>query len=521
VSLPSTLLELTGITKRFGDLTANDSVDLSVAAGEVVAMLGENGAGKSTLMKVVYGLVRADAGTIAMEGRPLDIGSPRDAMAAGIGMVTQEFSLVETMTVTENVALSSVGLGRVDIRAARERVLTAMEKVGVAIEPDRLVSTLSIGERQRVEIVKALFHDCRVLILDEPTAVLTPQDVRALFATVARLRASGLGVLFVSHKLREVAEISDRVVVLRRGRLVGSRATASVGTSELAALMMGIAADPVAAPNTPADTATAVGLPVAPPAPEGSTTGSGRPVLAMADLTLERGGRPVLDAITLSVAPGEILGLAGISGNGQTELMHVLCGTTAATSGRVEVDGVDVTGATVAARLGAGLGRLTEDRRGSVVPQLSVEQNLVLEDLGSYRRRGLLDRAAIRAHAQAMIERFDIRASPGDPVATLSGGNMQKVLLARALSRRPRVLVAAQPTRGLDIGAYGYVHTQLRELREAGAGVLLISEDLDELHSLCDRIAVLFRGRVVGTLTADEATSERLGVMMTGEAVTV
>jgi general nucleoside transport system ATP-binding protein len=521
VSLPSTLLELTGITKRFGDLTANDSVDLSVAAGEVVAMLGENGAGKSTLMKVVYGLVRADAGTIAMEGRPLDIGSPRDAMAAGIGMVTQEFSLVETMTVTENVALSSVGLGRVDIRAARERVLTAMEKVGVAIEPDRLVSTLSIGERQRVEIVKALFHDCRVLILDEPTAVLTPQDVRALFATVARLRASGLGVLFVSHKLREVAEISDRVVVLRRGRLVGSRATASVGTSELAALMMGIAADPVAAPNTPADTATAVGLPVAPPAPEGSTTGSGRPVLAMADLTLERGGRPVLDAITLSVAPGEILGLAGISGNGQTELMHVLCGTTAATSGRVEVDGVDVTGATVAARLEAGLGRLTEDRRGSVVPQLSVEQNLVLEDLGSYRRRGLLDRAAIRAHAQAMIERFDIRASPGDPVATLSGGNMQKVLLARALSRRPRVLVAAQPTRGLDIGAYGYVHTQLRELREAGAGVLLISEDLDELHSLCDRIAVLFRGRVVGTLAADEATSERLGVMMTGEAVTV
>jgi general nucleoside transport system ATP-binding protein len=521
VSLPSTLLELTGITKRFGDLTANDSVDLSVAAGEVVAMLGENGAGKSTLMKVVYGLVRADAGTIAMEGRPLEIGSPRDAMAAGIGMVTQEFSLVETMTVTENVALSSVGLGRVDIRAARERVLTAMEKVGVAIEPDRLVSTLSIGERQRVEIVKALFHDCRVLILDEPTAVLTPQDVRALFATVARLRASGLGVLFVSHKLREVAEISDRVVVLRRGRLVGSRATASVGTSELAALMMGIAADPVAAPNTPADTATAVGLPVAPPAPEGSTTGSGRPVLAMADLTLERGGRPVLDAITLSVAPGEILGLAGISGNGQTELMHVLCGTTAATSGRVEVDGVDVTGATVAARLGAGLGRLTEDRRGSVVPQLSVEQNLVLEDLGSYRRRGLLDRAAIRAHAQAMIERFDIRASPGDPVATLSGGNMQKVLLARALSRRPRVLVAAQPTRGLDIGAYGYVHTQLRELREAGAGVLLISEDLDELHSLCDRIAVLFRGRVVGTLAADEATSERLGVMMTGEAVTV
>ena len=219
----SPLLELAGITKRYGDLLAVDTVSLTVAPGEVVAMLGENGAGKSTLMKVVYGLVRPDAGTIAVDGRPVDIASPRDAMAAGIGMVTQEFSLVETMTVAENVALSSVGLGRVDVRRNRQRVMDAMERLGVHIEPDRLVSTLSIGERQRVEIVKALFHDCRVLILDEPTAVLTPQDVRALFATVERLRAAGLGVLFVSHKLREVAEISDRVVVLRRGRLVGER----------------------------------------------------------------------------------------------------------------------------------------------------------------------------------------------------------------------------------------------------------------------------------------------------------
>ncbi len=454
-----------------------------------------------------------------MDGRPLDISSPRDAMAAGIGMVTQEFSLVETMTVTENVALSSVGLGRVDVRAARQRVVDAMERVGVHIEPERLVSTLSIGERQRVEIVKALFHECRVLILDEPTAVLTPQDVRALFETVQRLRRTGLGVLFVSHKLREVAEISDRVVVLRRGRLVGERATAEVTTNELASLMMGGAA-PVE------DVAAAVGLPVepeeAPVAPQDRAgTAERRPVLSLTDVTLERGGRPALDHLTLEVMPGEIVGLAGISGNGQTELMNVLGGSELPTSGRIEVDGTDVTRLDVRGRLDAGLGRLTEDRRGSVVPQLSVEHNLVLEDLRSFTRRGMLDKAAIRAHAEELIRQFDIRATPTDPVSSLSGGNMQKVLLARALARRPKVLVAAQPTRGLDVGAYHYVHEQLHELRDAGAGVLVISEDLDELRSLCDRILVLFRGAITGGLPVAEATSERLGAMMTGESVAV
>ncbi|HEX5769935.1 MAG TPA: ATP-binding cassette domain-containing protein, partial [Nocardioidaceae bacterium] len=336
------LLRLEGITKRFGDLVANDSVSLSVAPGEVVAMLGENGAGKSTLMKVVYGLVRPDEGSVTMQGRALDIRSPRDAMAAGIGMVTQEFSLVETMTVTENVALSSVGLGRVDVRAARRRVLEAMDHVGVHIEPERLVSTLSIGERQRVEIVKALFHECRVLILDEPTAVLTPQDVRALFATIERLRTSGMGVLFVSHKLREVAEISDRVVVLRRGSMVGERVTKEVSSNELAGLMMGIAAAP------DEETKAAVGLAEAAErsrqASQPSSTAGRTPVLELAEVTLEGRGRPRLDRISLQVMPGEIVGLAGISGNGQTELMDVLVGTTAPSSGRVAVDGTDVTG---------------------------------------------------------------------------------------------------------------------------------------------------------------------------------
>ncbi len=513
--MPETLLELKAITKRFGDLVANEEISLEVAPGEVLAMLGENGAGKSTLMKVIYGLLRPDSGRLVMDGQDLEIASPRDAMRAGIGMVTQEFSLVETMTVAENVALSGIGWGRVDVRETQTRVLAAMERIGVHIEPARLVSSLSIGERQRVEIIKALFHDCRVLILDEPTAVLTPQDIRALFTTVQRLRAEGLGVLFVSHKLKEVAEISDRVVVLRRGRLVAQRRTSEVGPEELAGLMMGVAQDPLA----DTEVAAAVGV-----TPQRSTTrsasqtpGAGSPVLEVRGLVVPRDGRDVVDEMDLTVHRGEILGVAGISGNGQTELVEALCGTRPARAGTLHVDGVDITAAGVADRLAAGLGRLTEDRRGSCVAQLSVEQNLVLEDLDDYTRRGSLDRRAVRAHALAMIEQFEIRAEATTPVGTLSGGNIQKVLLARALHRRPRILLAAQPTRGLDIGTYRYVHQQLDELRAEGAGVLLVSEDLDELRTLADRIVVVLRGRIVGELPAAEATNERLGALMTGQ----
>jgi ABC-type uncharacterized transport system ATPase subunit len=512
---PGPLHELSGITKRYGDLVANDDVSLTVAPGEVVAMLGENGAGKSTLMKIVYGLVRPDAGTVTMNGQRLEIGSPRDAMAAGIGMVTQEFSLVDTMTVTENVALSGLGLGRVDRAAVRRRVIEAMERIGVRLDPDQLVATLSIGERQRVEIVKALFHDCRVVILDEPTAVLTPQDVRALFETIRRLTNARLGVLLVSHKLREVAEISDRVVVLRRGRLVGTRVTGEVDDVELAALMMGSATVPTAVDEP--GTGAALGLAVAPtPLHRRSVGADGEPALVLEGLGLARGDRELLRDLNIRVGAGEIVGVAGISGNGQTELVGVLSGIEAPTSGTIRVAGTDVTRTDVAGRLRAGLGRLTEDRKGSVVPQLSVEHNLVLEDLPAYTRRGLLDRSAVRRHAEAMIERFDIRARPTDPISTLSGGNMQKVLLARALHRGPGILVASQPTRGLDIGACRYVHEQLRDLRDAGAGVLLVSEDLDELRSLSDRIVVLFRGEVVGDVTAADVSAERLGVLMAG-----
>ncbi len=507
----SVLLELDGITKRFGDLVANEDVGLTVGPGEVVAMLGENGAGKSTLMKVVYGLLRPDAGTVRMDGRTLELGSPRDAMRAGIGMVTQEFSLVDTMTVAENCALSSIGWGRVDRSELRTRLEAAMERIGVHLDPDRLAGSLSIGERQRVEIVKALVHDCRVLILDEPTAVLTPQDIRALFATIRRLQESGMGVLLVSHKLKEVAEISDRVVVLRRGRLVGERRTSDVTPTELANLMMGVAE------VTDAEAAAAVGLGVTETAAGGATTGER--VLGIRDLVVVRDGRRTLDGLTLDVAEGEIVGVAGISGNGQTELVDALCGRRPVTEGAIEVAGRDITALPVADRLAAGLGRLTEDRRGSVVAHLTVEQNLVLEDLGSFTRRGLLDRAAVRRHAEAMIDRFEIKATPTTPVGTLSGGNIQKVLLARTLHRAPRALVAAQPTRGLDVGAYRYVHQQLTELRAAGAGVLLISEDLDELRALSDRIVVLLGGRLVGEVSAADATNDRLGLLMTGQAV--
>jgi simple sugar transport system ATP-binding protein len=383
------------------------------------------------------------------------------------------------------------------------------------------VATLSIGERQRVEIVKALFHDCRVLILDEPTAVLTPQDVAALFRTVSRLRDTGMGVLFVSHKLREVYEISDRVLVLNRGRVVADRRTEEVDAATLAALMMGGRAEAKAAEA--ASVATAIGLvetdaEVAPEQPHASPPADARPVLALRGISLVREGRSVLDDIDLAVRPGEIVGIAGISGNGQADLMDVVCGISAPSTGTIEVGGTDVTGEPGPGRLAAGLGRLTENRRGSVVAHLSVEENLVLEDLRAYTKcGGTLDRAAVRAHAEQMIERFDIRARPADPIGTLSGGNMQKVLLARALARRPRVLVAAQPTRGLDVGAYRYVHEQLLELRASGGGVVVISEDLDELLGLCDRIAVIFRGRFIGEVPAADATAEDLGLMMTGE----
>jgi ABC-type uncharacterized transport system ATPase subunit len=506
------LIEAIGVTKRFGALVANDNISLDVRAGEVHALLGENGAGKSTLTRVLYGLSQPDSGELRVAGAAIRLGSPSEAMAAGVGVVTQEFSLVGPMTVTENVMLASVGFGTVDRRAARDGVVETASRIGVRVDPDARVEALSVGERQRVEILKALHHGCRVLILDEPTAVLVPQDVEALFATIRRLTADGIGVVFISHKLHEVVEIADRVTVLRRGRCVATLPATGLDPPKIAALMIGHSLDEEEA----TDAAAAVGL-----ATEIEADRTVEPVAAAAahaprSIPLDVAGARGLDDVTIRVAPGEIVGVAGVSGNGQTELVDVLCATASPTAGSIHVAGSDVTRLDPVGRMRAGLGRITEDRRGSLVAGLTVEQNLVLEDLNRFQRWGLTQRRLVREHARRLMEDYDIRAAPRDPIRSLSGGNVQKVLLARALSRNPTALVVAQPTRGLDVGAYAYVHSQLRALRERDGGVLLVSEDLDELLALADRIVVLFSGRIIGEVARTDATQERIGLLMTG-----
>lgn len=489
-------VRMRGITKRYGDVVANDRVDLSVAGGEVHALLGENGAGKTTLVRVLYGLSAQDEGTVEIDGRATEIRSPRDAIAAGLGMVTQHFSLVGPMTVAENLVLGARSGFRVDPEASRRRVVEASARFGIRVEPDAPVEKLSVGQRQRVEILKALARDCRVLILDEPTAVLVPQETEGLFATIRELCAKGLSVVFISHKLNEVMAICDRITVLSHGRVAGTVERAHTDERQLAGMMVG---------DLDFGTGAKPG------------TAPGPPLLEVAGLSLTTAeGVHALKDVSLSVRGGEIVGVAGVSGNGQTELAGALSGIQAPDGGTITVDGTELAGAPPARFVAAGVGRIAEDRHASIVGDFSVAYNLALEHLDAFRARAMLDERRMRAHAAEVIARFRIKARPDDPIRTLSGGNIQKVLLARVLSREPKAIIAAQPTRGLDIGATGFVRQQLIAQRDRGAAVVLISEDLDEILALSDRIVVMYEGKIVGEMARSDANADRLGLLMAG-----
>lgn len=489
-------VQMKNITKHFGNLVANDNINFDLRQGEIHALLGENGAGKTTLMRILYGLYRADGGEIFINERPVQINSPRDAINNGVGMVTQHFTLVPPLTVTENVVLGAVEGFRINPKELEAKVLEASDKYGMPVRPDALVRHLSVGERQRVEILKALYRNANVLIMDEPTAVLVPQEVEALFKSLKILVEKGLSVIFISHKLNEVMAICDRITVLRGGRLVGTVDRADTSESELAKMMVGRETFGV----------KRQGLKEA-----------GDQVLTIEKLNLvDEQGLKRLKDISLVLRRGEVLSIAGVSGNGQAELVKVLTGLQKPTSGQVILNACDITGACPAAITIAGMGRTPEDRHAGVVGELTLEENLALESLEDFVKRGVLDRKRIRGHARELIDEYSIKADPEDKVRTLSGGNMQKVVMARSLSRKPCCVLAAQPTRGLDVGATEYVRGKLLEERDRGAGVLLVSEDLEEVMELSDRIAVMYEGRIMGIIPAAEATEEMLGLMMAG-----
>ncbi|MHB0987147.1 MAG: ABC transporter ATP-binding protein [Bellilinea sp.] len=491
------IVDMLGITKTFGELVANDNVDFQLRKGEIHALLGENGAGKTTLMRILYGLYRPDTGIIKVAEQPVEIHSPKDAIANGIGMVTQHFALVPPLSVAENIVLGNTDGFVVNRAAMEEKVGAAANRFGIEIDPKSLVRHLAVGQRQRVEILKALYRNARVLILDEPTAVLVPQEVDALFETLNRLKADGLSVIFISHKLHEVTQITDRVTVLRDGKLIGTVDTKDMSQSQLAAMMVGRETFGVTRKDEQHQQ---------------------QPVTLRIDNLCAKNdqGMPALTNICLEVKAGEILGIAGVGGNGQKELAESLCGVRDCASGSIQLEDKELIGKTPAGFTQAGVGRIPEDRHEGMVGDLTVTENLALEHLNEYTRSGVLDHKAIRTRAEELIRQFQIKARPNDPVRTLSGGNMQKVLLARVLSRNPKAVIVPQPTRGLDVGATDYVRQQLLEQRDRGAAILLISEDLDEILALSDRIAVIYEGEIVGILPAGEATPERLGLLMSG-----
>ncbi len=495
------VLRLDRITKRFGALTANDAISLDLRRGEVVALLGENGAGKTTLMNILFGHYVADEGEVEVFGRLLPPGDPRAAIAAGVGMVHQHFALAENLTVLENIVLGARSLWSGSLRRAeaKARILSLAQEFRLAVDPDARVGGLSVGERQRVEILKALYREARILILDEPTAVLTPQEADDLFATLRRMTAQGLSVLFISHKLHEVMAIAERVVTLRHGRVVGETPTAGTSAARLAETMVGAEIRP---------------LEVRPHEP-GATR------LALAGVsTPARGSAPGLDRVDLELRAGQILGVAGVSGNGQAALAALLAGLERPASGVLRVEGEEPPRWSPRAAMEAGVGRIPEDRhKTGLIGDFTLTENAILEnyDRPPFGRRGWLNWRAARERAQALIKGYDIRCpGPETRIRLLSGGNMQKLILGRVLEARPGVILANQPVRGLDVGAIAFVHGRLLEARERGAAVLLISEDLDEVMRLSDVIHVIYEGRLSPGFARGEASAADLGVWMSG-----
>ncbi len=495
-------MRMESIVKRFPGVLANDHVDFDIKAGEIHALLGENGAGKSTLVRQLYGLYKPDEGKIIINNAVKHFNSPQDAISAGIGMIHQHFMLVPSLTVVENVALglkSSRGLA-LDLDVVEKRIRQLCEKYDLKIDPHAYIWQLAVGEQQRVEIIKALYRGAALLILDEPTAVLTPQEVDDLFGTFRQMAQDGHALIFISHKLHEVLDISNRITVLRDGRVVGSRPTAGATKTELAQMM--------------------VGRPVIlqydrPPANPGPAKLEIENLIVKSDR-----GDDALRGINFSIHAGEILGLAGVSGNGQRELAEALAGLRPVIGGKIILDGKDVTQTSPAARIKNGQSYIPEERmREGAIKEFSVADNFILEDHNQapYSRNTFLNFKVIADKTQEIVDKYSVKTPSIDtPIKNLSGGNIQKLILARELARKPKVLIASQPTRGVDIGASEYIHRRLLEQREAGTATLLISEDLDEIRALSDRIAVIYEGQIVGIVDGRTSTVEQIGLMMAG-----
>ncbi|HLM54707.1 MAG TPA: ABC transporter ATP-binding protein [Pyrinomonadaceae bacterium] len=499
------MLELRDITKRFGDVLANDRINIKVEPGTIHAIVGENGAGKSTAMRIAYGFYTADSGEILLDGEVRNVATPHDAIRHGVGMVHQHFMLVDTMTVAENIVLGAEpgSAAAIDLRKAAEEIRALSDEFRLSVEPNAPVESLSVGQQQRVELLKALYRRARLLILDEPTAVLTPQEVEEFFAILRRMREQGKTVVIITHKLSEVLAISDDVTVMRDGRVVGRVKTAGTSAEELARLMVG----------------REVLLRV-----EKAEARAGGEVLSVRGLTVAvgEGGRGLRD-VTFAVRAGEIVGVAGVEGNGQTELIETLAGLTAAAhvSGAVEFGGRDITHAAARARRELGIAHVPEDRhRRGLLLDFDLAENSILGD--HYRRPAvstppLLDLEGIRARALEVIRDFDVRpANPDLPARALSGGNQQKLIIGREFGLRPKLLLVSQPTRGVDIGAIEFIHRKLVALRDSGCAVLLVSAELEEVTSLADRLLVIYHGRIVGEVDPKTASHEEIGLMMTG-----